>query len=390
MRVGYLTTYDSADVRNWSGLGYFIRRGLEQAGCRVLPVGPLTRPSSLAIQAKRTLHRFAPVGTYIPERDPRVGRAYAAQAEAILRSADVDLVFSPGTIPIAYITISQPLVFWTDATFAAMRGFYPGFFNLSKTTIQAGQRMEQLALDRADLALYSSEWAAASAREDYGANPAKVKVVPFGANLEDEPAPDAITRFIETRPADRCRLLFMGVEWERKGGDVAVEVVRELNQSGLPTTMSVIGCDPAVPADLRHCVDVIGFVDKGTAAGSRQIESELERAHFLILPSQADCSPLVLCEANAYGVPSVTTDVGGIPTIVRDGVNGIILEGGAPPASFAEAILERLSPRESYRRLALASYAEYRSRLNWAASGQRVAHLLEKLLVERQGVGLAP
>src|SRR5919108_5774210 len=357
VRVGYVTTYDSTDVGNWSGLGYFVRRALERAGCVMHPLGPLVRPRLLTVEAKRVLHRYGRRGTYLPERDPRTGCAYAAQVQEMIKAAKVDLLLSPGTIPIAYLDTPLPIVFWTDATFAAMRDFYPGFLNLSKTTILAGERMDQLAVDRAELALYASEWAAASARDHYGADPTKVKVVPFGANIRDGPASDSVANFVEERPRDRCHLVFIGIDWERKGGDVAVEVARELNRRGLPTTLSVIGCSPPLAPDVRRFVHILGFLDKGTIAGARQIEAELERAHFLILPSKAECYGLGLGKANAFGVPCVTTNVGGIPTIVRDGVNGAIVDPDAPPATFADVILQRLSLPSSYRELALSSHA---------------------------------
>jgi glycosyltransferase involved in cell wall biosynthesis len=380
VRVGYVTTYDSADVGNWSGLGYFLRRALERAGCDVRVLGPLAHPRSLSVQAKRILHLHGRGGTYLPERHPRIGRAYAAQVKEMLTSTEVDVLFSPGTIPIAYLETPHPLVFWTDATFAAMRGFYPGFMNLSKSAIREGERMEQLALERADLALYASDWAAASARQHYLADAAKVKVVPFGANIEQEPTPDSVTTFVERRPRDRCRLVFIGVEWQRKGGDVAVEVARELNRRGMPSKLSVIGSSPVLRSEDRAFVDLLGFLDKGTTAGAARIEEELKRAHFLILPSRAECSALVLCEANAFGVPCITTNVGGIPTIVRDDVNGVVRDRHASPGTFADAILSKLAEPGAYRRMALSSYAEYRARLNWDVSGRHVKSLLDELV----------
>ncbi|HEX9378948.1 MAG TPA: glycosyltransferase family 4 protein [Gaiellaceae bacterium] len=379
MRVGYVTTYDSRDVKNWSGLGYFVRRCLERAGCVVEPLGPLAMANSPVIAGRRVLHRYMGRRTYLPERDPLVGRSYAHQVEKLVASANVDLVFSPGTIPIAYIDVPHPLVFWTDATFAAMQDFYPGFVNLAKTSIQAGEKMERMALERADLALYSSEWAAASAVTHYGADPAKIHVVPFGANLEREPEVAEVARLIEARPHDRCNLLFIGIEWLRKGGDVAVEATRLLNEGGLETRLAVVGSVPTLQPDLDRFVDVHGFIDKGTAAGRASLYSLFEQAHFLILPSRAECSAVVLCEANAFGVPCITTKVGGIPTIVRDGVNGMILDVEAPPSDFADAIREGLSSLESYRRLALRSHEEYRSRLNWTSGGLEVKRLFERL-----------
>src|SRR5205085_671227 len=121
---------------------------------------------------------------YLPDRDPHLLKQYARQVADRLSRSDADLVFSAGTLATAYLKCRQPIAFWTDATFAGMVNFYPGLTQLHDKTIKEGMAMEQAALNGASLAIYSSEWAARSALEHYKADPNKVKVVSFGANLE--------------------------------------------------------------------------------------------------------------------------------------------------------------------------------------------------------------
>src|SRR6185436_3482760 len=95
-------------------------------------------------------------------------------------------------------------------------------------SLARGHAMEQRAIDRAALAIYSSDWAASSAIARYHADRNKVKVVPFGANIEESRTLEEVRAMIAARPRDVCRLLFVGVGWERKGGDIAIEVARLL------------------------------------------------------------------------------------------------------------------------------------------------------------------
>ena len=44
MRIAYVPAYDPGDIKPWSGLGYFILRSLEAAGCDIVPIGPLAVP----------------------------------------------------------------------------------------------------------------------------------------------------------------------------------------------------------------------------------------------------------------------------------------------------------------------------------------------------------
>jgi len=295
VRVGYFSTYDSHDLNNWSGLGYFIRRSLGEAGISVEEHAQLTPLRSPAMMAKRILYRYLLPGSYVPEREAAVAKHYASQIESLLSRSDVDVVFSPGTVPLAYLNVRQPVAFWADATFAALRGVYPDFSDLAKRSIAAGEQMESAALERADLAVYASDWAAASAVDHYGTDPAKVKVVPFGANLEAEPDPTEVQRLIEARPTDRCRLLFIGIDWERKGGPLAVEVADELNRIGLPCELTIVGATPELTPSRQRFVKIEGFVDKASEEGRHKIQSLLGRSHFLILPSRAECYGLVLC-----------------------------------------------------------------------------------------------
>ena len=377
MKIAFVSQLDARDVRSWSGLPYYMSRSLEDSTHRVVHLSPLEEKWAALHKAKQLVYRVITRRRHLRDREPLILEGYARQVEERL-SPDIDLVFSASTIPIARLRCEQPIVFWTDAAFAGMVDFYPSFSNLTDGSRQAGDAMERAALDRCALAIYSSAWAAETAIEHYGARPEKVRVVPFGANLESTPTADTIDGIVASRPDDRCRLLFIGVEWRRKGGDVAVEVARLLNDAGLDTTLTISGPPSGTVPNLPFVRD-LGFVSKNSPSGRRRIEAALAESHFLILPSRADCTPVVLCEANAFGVPCLTTNVGGIPTIVRDGENGQTFAVEAAPDDYCSYILDVFSDGDRYRCLAMSSFREYRLRLNWTNSGNIVKRLLEEV-----------
>lgn len=235
-------------------------------------------------------------------------------------------------------------------------------------------------MHKCSLAIYSSDWAAKSAIHDYGADPAKVKVVPFGSNTDSPFTYDTIQDVIKARPSDCCKLLFLAVDWIRKGGDVAYEVAKKLNESGLRTELTVVGCNPSFDEPLPGFMNVLGFISKSTEEGRRRIQNLILESHFLILPTLADCTPIVLCEANSLGVPCLSTTVGGIPTVVVDNVNGYLFEPKPNIADYCNYIMNLFSDFSSYRSLALSSFQEYDSRLNWRVAGQAVKGLLETII----------
>ena len=105
----------------------------------------------------------------------------------------------------------------------------------------------------------------------------------------------------------------------------------------------------------------------------------LSNAHFLLLPSMAECFGIVLCEANAFGVPSLAHDVGGIPEIVKNGVNGQLFSVDSPVEEWAATVSRWFGDRAAYERLALSSRAEYDKRLNWGTAGETIKRHLEAL-----------
>jgi glycosyltransferase involved in cell wall biosynthesis len=375
-----VTTHDPLDVRSWSGIPYYMSRALARQGLKVEYVGPLRGTSVWLLLTKKYFYAYFRKKRYLTDREPMLSRAYARQVVAQLSRLDVDVVFSPGTVPIASLAPKQPMAFWTDATFAGNVDFYPKLSNLCEESLRNGHRLELAALGTSVAAIYSSDWAAESAVNCYQTDPAKVHVVPFGANIDAAPPVPVVRRLIQERVRGTCKLLFMGVEWERKGGDIAVAVARELNARGIPTELTVVGCAPKLKGAPLSFVHSRGFISKASEEGRAELERLLAETHFLVLPARADCTPIVLCEANAMGVPCITTRVGGIPSLIRDGVNGMTFALNTTPAAYATFIASVFVDYRAYSELALGAVDEYHSRLNWSTSAHTVATLLDGLV----------
>ena len=372
MRVGFATTYDSTSVTHWSGRPFFMRAALEQAHLDVVPIvtDEGRRPSVLG---RKIGYKLAGRG-YLADREPSVLARHARTVDYLSKKAETRLVLSPGTVAVSALGPEANFVFWTDATFGGLVGFYPEFSSLCKRTIRDGHRMEQRALDHCALALYSSEWAARTAIDLYGADPAKVHVVPFGANFASSLATSEAHEVIDQRPLDHCELLFVGIDWHRKGGDIAVDVATELNRRGLPTRLHVVGCDP--PPSSPDFVVRHGFISKSTAEGTSAMTSLFRQAHFLVLPTRAECFGIVFAEAASFGVPSMAPRVGGVETAVGEKSGGFLAPSGCGPAGYADFVIATMSDPAVYRSHARRARDDYETRLNWATNAQRVTELL--------------
>jgi glycosyltransferase involved in cell wall biosynthesis len=377
MKVAFVTDRDPLDVHAWSGSINHMYDSLCQTGIDIKPVGNLVnryRPLNLI---KKFVY-LSMGSKYHWYRDRLVVRSFGAQVERRLELIDHDIIFSPGTVPIARLKTEKPIVIWTDATFAQMVNFYPDFTALARETIIQGEQLERTALSKCLLAIYTSDWAARSAQNDYKVPPKRIAVVPFGASVPAKHSESEIACFIERRIGTICKLLFIGVDWQRKGGPLAVEIVQSLNDMGIKSELHVVGCRP--PAGLPDYVKSHGFISKRSDRGRKVLDELYQTATFFVLPTQADCVPVVLAEASAYGLPILSTAVGGVSTVVEDNVSGRTFPLTGSATEYCDYIISLLRSPDRYRQTSLAALHRYQKMLNWKAAGERVRVLLTELV----------
>jgi len=101
----------------------------------------------------------------------------------------------------------------------------------------------------------------------------------------------------------------------------------------------------------------------------------------LILPSRAEGYGNVLPEANSYGVPCLVTNTGGISTVIKDGLDGQLFSVDADISEYCRFILDLFSDPSKYKELALSSFNEFETRLNWAVAGEALKNLLNEFCV---------
>jgi glycosyltransferase involved in cell wall biosynthesis len=285
-----------------------------------------------------------------------------------------DVIVTPaGITEIALLRTDIPIVYAHDATFDLLNDYYPRFTGLLASNVREGHLLERMAVSRAALLTYPSEWAARSAREVYGAPAERVHVISWGANLDGAPRRARATR---PRPRDACSLLFVGMDWERKGGPVALDALRALRRRGVNARLTVVGCRPP-EVEGEAGVRVIPRLDKGGWWGRIRLARLYLDAHFLLLPTRADCTPVVLAEASAHGVPSLAADTGGLRGAVTEGENGYLLPPDADGEAYAALLEEIYRDPARHHALSCASRAAYEQRLNWDRWAGRMSALLD-------------
>ena len=385
MHIAYVTVGNAADVHEWSGLNAAIRSGLIAQGCVVSDVDQLPVSYPLTMRLRKRLSRSVLGTTYALDRSPHaVARWSRAASERIAQLPAVDAVVSTGTLPVADLGGAAPLVLWADATFHSLRTTYPEYASYARASIEEGDRAERAAFDRARLLCFASDWAAADAVANYGVPREKVRVVPFGANTDSPFADeDAAVAAVRQRDWSVTRFVFIGVDWQRKGGDTAVAVVRRLNELGTRCVLTVAGCQP--PADITRLpfVESMGFLSKKDPAEAARLREIMVRSHFLLVPTYAECFGLVFAEASAFALPSIARAVGGTPTAVRHGRTGLLLPAAADAGAYCDALQPLMHDHDRYTDMCAAAYRDYSERLNWQVASARFVGELRAITSDR-------
>lgn len=380
MRIAYTTTFDANDVHNWSGTPYHMSQALAASDMQVDYIGSLKRELPPFFKMKQVWQKYLSAQRESPRFNVHAAKSYSAQVAKQLQSMSAQAVISPLINPIAYLDCKQPIILWTDALYAALVGFYAPFASHSSNTIAQGNEMTQACLARCQLAIFSSDWAANSALELYGVSRDKVRVVPFGANINAYPTRDAIQNIVKNRARDKIKLLFLAKSWERKGGDIVLAVAKALHEAGHAVELTIVGYHPPNLNPIPPYVKCTGFISKNTPEGKNQFNQILADSHFLFVPSRAEAYGIVFCEANAYGVPCLTTYIGGIATVVKDHVNGMTFALDATIATYCDYIVNLMQNRKAYETLALSAYHEYETRLNWSVAARNVKKMITELV----------
>ncbi|MGC9504679.1 glycosyltransferase family 4 protein [Baaleninema sp.] len=386
MKIAYVTMYDVLDRESWPktqlGMcqaGYSIAQNLANLGCAIEYVGGLQKKRSIVTKLKWEFYRRSQNRDYYRWAEPAIVKDFAQQIDRQLQSLDFDVILcGENSLPLADLEVSKPLVLWTDAPLSALINYYPYLSNICQETRDNIYTFEKRALDRCQTVIYASKWAAQNAIETYNLPESKVRVVPWGANWDVPTTRQEIELEISRRSSQSCKLLFLGVEWNRKGGDIALNVTRELNRMGLPTTLTIAGGPPT--SQLPEFAKYVGYLKKNTKYGRDTLQILLETSHFLILPTQAESYGMVFCEAHQFGLPCLTTNVGGVPSIVQHGVTGFTLPKDADISHYCDAIFKTFNDSSGYYKMAIAAFDRYEKLLNWQSACQTVKGILKNLI----------
>lgn len=363
MKIAYCTITDPRNKSSWSGTHYYMLNELSKFA-EINILGPLKNKWEMPLKIANKASQLINGKKISVPHTPLIAKEYSRLLQIKLRKKKYDYIFCPaGSNIIAFLETSTPIIYLSDATFDLMIDYYPRFTDLYQFAKKWGSEIEQKAIENSSRVIYSSDWAAESAKEIYGCQKNKITVIPFGANLKSPPPRNKIMD-IRSDKFSKLKLLWVGVEWERKGGQFAYDTMVELNRRGLPTELIVCGCDPPIKSP-HNGLRAEGFLDKNSPTDMGKIANLYREASMFLLPTKQECAGIVFAEAAAYGLPVLTFDTGGIGNYVENGINGYRFHIKALHLNFADSIQHLFENRSLYQKMMTASRDKYDKELNW-------------------------
>jgi glycosyltransferase involved in cell wall biosynthesis len=267
--IGFLTVTDPLDRRSWSGTYYYMAEALKRNCGLVVYLGPIeTHLEGLGkFLNKLSCRIFGKCYDY--KRSRWYARRLSKIAERRISAQQLDYIVAPAAASVlAYLRKDRvPVVYISDTTFALIYNYYANFSEYLSLSVSDGHHLAKSAMQISDIVSFPSQWAADSAISDYDIPFEKVHVIPFGANLDKIPSAEIA---MKRQLSGKCRLLFIGVDWIRKGGDIALETLLALEKKhGIKAHLTVCGCQP--PAGVWHDrMYVVGFLNKQEPEQAKQ------------------------------------------------------------------------------------------------------------------------
>lgn len=390
-----LANGDPYSIRTWSSTPYYIRNNLEALGFRVIYCNPYAAWLRGLIRGITALNRRSPLRTVDPNRFEWIVRRLSRRVADAVRREGPTFVFGIScSYQWGFLREQCPevkIVAYGDATFAQMVDYYPQYARLSATSLRGGMALFERTLSDADLLLWPSNWALESARSHAleGAGD-RNQLLPFRPNMPPEAfrlaevATETATgpRF----PDAPLEVLFIGVDWERKGGPIVAAAVDTVRRAGHEVRLTIVGLEPPRGVPGTEDATVYPRLEKTDPAELEQLCRLLARSDLLFVPTHAEAYGVVFVEALLFGVPTLSRRTGGVPGAVAEEA-AVLLPEEAGVDEFTAALFGIIEEPGRLSDLRAAARQARKVRGSWEAWRGELAELLGEIGIAVPDVG---
>jgi len=174
-------------------------------------------------------------------------------------------------------------------------------------------------------------------------------------------------------------ILFVGTDWERKGGPELLEAFRTVVETYPDARLTIVGTNPQIDHPNVHVAGVVPLEDVAKYYAS---------ASIFCLPTRLEPFGIAFLEAMSYRLPVVATTEGAVPDMVRPGVNGLLVAPG-DTAGIAASLLELFASPAKCAEFGAAGYKHVLENYTWDRVGQRMRERIMATLHQEQARNVA-
>lgn len=273
-----------------------------------------------------------------------------------------DVILQIGALSRPAARGSHPYALYLDFTYALTRREWPARSPMGPLEQRLWRWLERRTYADAVAIFCRGAHVARSLREDYGIADENIYVIGAGVNI---PLPDLHNTPARTAP----RALFIGSDFERKGGEVLLQAWPEVRRHIPDACLMVFG---------RPTCTMPDGVDVQTVAWDREsIWRALSETSLFVMPAHCETWGDVFLEAMAYGIPCIGAAGDAMPEIIEDGRTGFVIPRG-DAVSLAERIVKLFGDPDLRREMGIAGRARVEQRFQWGPIVQRLATELEQ------------
>lgn len=164
-------------------------------------------------------------------------------------------------------------------------------------------------------------------------------------------------------------ILFVGVDWERKGGPVLLEIFEKILAKHPDASLTIVGCSPK-NITLPNC-NIVGKIPV------EQVSKYYNQASIFCLPTMREPFGIVFVEAMSFRLPIVANNIGSIPDMVKNDFNGYLIDNNV--IDYADAICKLLDNPVSCSEMGENGYQLAQSNFTWNIVGQKIKSHIDRI-----------
>lgn len=253
-----------------------------------------------------------------------------------------------------------PYVIYLDYTLAlSEKNRLPWAYFLNQEERDGWFECETRLFEQAKYLFCQSNVVKNSLIQDYGIDPQKIAVVGASGNFMEP--------YRGGKTYGSKQILFNGSDFKRKGGDLVVAAFKKVKRVIPDAKLVIIGKKLMLRED--------GIENPGHIASREQLIDLFLNTDLVVAAAKCDPFPRFVMEAMNYGIPCIVSNNDGMPEIVDDGINGIVIE--EPTAdNLADRIIYLLSNPSTLATMSAAARNKIKAQLNWHTVAKNIVRVL--------------